>query len=317
MACLVAAIIPQIASAQVDTQLSQYWAMPSYYNPGATGNIDYIHIIGGTRIQWVGIPNAPQSFLAAADMPVKVLKKRIGVGLVMQQESLGLFSNLNIGAQLSYKLKLFGGQLSLGVQLGMLNQTFKGTEVFIPEDDDYHQSTDDAIPTQDLSGMAFDMGIGAFYTHKWFWAGISSTHVMQPTISLNTEEGTSEQLYESQAGRMFYFMAGSNIQLKNTLFELQPSVFVRTDLVMVQPEATLRVRYNKFLSGGVSYRHNDAVILQLGAEYKNFFVGYSYDYSTSAISKASSGSHEVLVGYNVKLNMSGKNKNKHKSIRIM
>ena len=92
---------------------------------------------------------------------------------------------------------------------------------------------------------------------------------------------------------------------------------VRTDFNMVQPEVTARVRYKKFLSGGVAYRYNDAVSIQVGAEYKNFFVGYSYDYPLTAINKASSGSHEVLVGYNVKLNMSGKNKNKHKSIRIM
>ena len=53
------------------------------------------------------------------------------------------------------------------------------------------------------------------------------------------------------------------------------------------------------------------------AEYKNFFIGYSYDYATSAISKVSNGSHEVFVTYNVKLDLKEKNKNKHKSIRIM
>lgn len=305
------------ADAQVDTQLSQYWALPSYYNPAATGIIDYIHIMGGTKLQWVGIPNAPVAFLAAADMPVKILKKRIGVGLVLQQESLGLFSNLNVGAQISYKINLFKGVLSIGAQFGMFDQQFKGTEVFIPTGDDYHEENDDAIPTEDLHGTAFDMNFGVHYTHKWFWAGISATHVMEPTVSLNTEEGTSETLYESQAGRMFYFMGGSNIPVKNTLFEIQPSFMVRTDFNMVQPEVTARVRYKKFLSGGVAYRYNDAVSIQVGAEYKNFFVGYSYDYPLTAINKASSGSHEVLVGYNVKLNMSGKNKNKHKSIRIM
>lgn len=306
-----------LSRAQFDTQLSQYWALPAYYNPSAIGTVDYIHITGGMRMQWVGIPNAPKAFLAAADMPVKLFGKRIGVGLLMQQESLGLFTNLNIGAQLAYKLKILKGELSVGLQLGMFDQGFKGTEVYIPDDDDYHESTDDAIPTSDLHGTAFDMNVGVYYTHKWFWTGISATHVMQPTISLNTEEGTSESLYESQVGRMFYFMAGSNIPIKNTLFEIQPSMLVRTDFTTVQPEVTARVRYNKFLSGGVAYRLNDAVTFQLAAEFKNFFVGYSYDYSTSAIAKASSGSHEVFVGYNVKLNMSEKNKNKHKSIRLM
>ncbi len=291
--------------------------MPSYYNPAAIGRTDFIHIMGGMRMQWVGIPNAPRSFLAGADMPVKILKKRIGVGVIFQQESIGLFSNLVAGAQVAYKQKLFGGELGIGVQVGMFDQKFKGTEVHIPSGDDAHEENDDAIPTTDLHGTAFDMNLGLFYTHKWFWAGLSATHIMEPTVTLNTEEGTEENMYESQAGRMFYFMGGSNIPLKNTLFEIQPSILVRTDFKTVQPEVTARVRYNKFLSGGVAYRYKDAVSVQVAAEFKNFFVGYSYDYPTSAISRASSGSHEVFIGYNVKLNMNDKNKNKHKSIRLM
>ena len=304
-------------SAQVDTQLSQYWAMPAYYNPAATGRTDFIHIMGGTRLQWVGIHNAPRSFLVGADMPFKLFNKRFGVGVIVQQESLGLFSNMNCGAQVSYKLKLFKGELSVGLQVGLFDQKFRGSDVKLPSGDDFHQDADDAIPENDLHGTAFDLNIGAFYTHKWFWAGLSVTHVTEPTVSLNTEEGASESLFESQAGRMLYFMAGSNIPIKNTLFEIQPSLNVKTDFSTVQPEVTARVRYNKFLSGGVGYRYNDGVTIQLGAEFKNFFVGYSYDYPTSAISKVSSGSHEVFVGYNVKLNLSDKNKNKHKSIRIM
>ena len=317
MAIVVAVATAFVCSAQVDTQLSQYWALPSYYNPAAIGRTDYLHIMGGTRLQWVGIPNAPTAFLASADMPVKIGKKRIGVGVVFQQESIGLFSNLYAGAQVAYKQKLLGGVLSIGLQVGIFDQNFKGSKVYIPDDDEFHQDTDDAIPRNDLHGTAFDMNAGVYYTHKWFWAGVSATHVMEPTVSLNTDEGSDEAMYETQAGRMFYFMGGSNIPIKNTLFEIQPSFMVRSDFKSVQPEVTARVRYNKFLSGGVAYRYKDAVSVQLGAEFKNFFVGYNYDYPTSAISKASSGSHEVFVGYNVKLNLGDKNKNKHKSIRIM
>lgn len=315
---LVASVCSFTAVAQVDTQLSQYWAMPAYYNPAATGLTDYLHISAGARMQWVGIPNAPMAFLGAADMPVKLGKKRIGVGVMLQQESLGLFSNLNAGVQASYKLKLFGGQLSVGLQAGIVDQGFKGTEVHIPDGDDYHETTDDAIPTSDIHGTAFDLNLGVWYTHKYFWAGLSATHVTQPTVKLNTDQGTDESGYESQAGRMLYFMAGGNIPVKNTLFDIQPSMLLRTDLSStVQPEVTARVRYNRFLTAGVAYRWKDAVTLHVGAEFKNFFVGYSYDYPLSAIAKASSGSHEVFIGYSLKLNLSGQNKNKHKSIRIM
>lgn len=96
-----------------------------------------------------------------------------------------------------------------------------------------------------------------------------------------------------------------------------PSVLVKSDLTFTTGEATARVRYNKFITAGVGYRYNDAVTVSLGAEYKGFYIGYSYDYATSAIAKASSGSHEIFAGYSLKLDLSEKNKNKHKSIRIL
>ena len=316
---IIAILLPNDAKSQVDAQFTQYYEVQSYYNPAATGLSDFLRIRGGSRLQWVGIPKAPTTFLVIGDMPFKFLGKRFGVGLVMQQESMGLYSNLSLGAQLSYKFKLLGGEFGAGLQLGFIDEGFKGSEVYLPDNDDYHESTDDAIPTTDIHGTAFDLGVGVYYKHKLFWASISCTHITSPTITLNAEsgEGGEEKNYEFQAGRTLYFMAGSNIPIKNTLFEVIPSVLVKSDLTFTTGEITGRVRYNKMFSAGVGYRYNDAVSLMLGVEINNFYLGYSYDYHTSAISKASSGSHEIFAGYSLKLDFSEKNKNKHKSIRIM
>lgn len=320
---LLTLILPERTKAQSDAQFTQYFEVPSYYNAAATGMTDFIRIRGGSRLQWVGIDNAPQTFLITADMPLKLFNKRFGIGLMMQQESLGLYKNMMLGAQIGYKFKLFKGEFSAGLQIGFVDESFKGSEVYIPDDDDYHESTDDAIPTTDIKGTALDLGVGIYYKHKYFWAGLSCTHITSPTITLNAENGsgggdaTTEKNYEFQIGRTLYFMAGSNIPIKNTLFEVIPSVLVKSDLTFTTGEITGRVRYNKMFSAGVGYRYNDAVSLMLGVEIKNFYLGYSYDYHTSAISKASSGSHEIFAGYSLKLDFSEKNKNKHKSIRIM
>lgn len=304
------------ASAQMDAQLTQYWALPSYYNPSSIGNVDFIHITAGSKLQWLGVKHAPMNFFALADMPFKFLGKRWGTGLLIQQENVGLFSTQTVGAQLAWKKKMLGGTLSVGAQVGLINQTFKGDSIRVPENDNYHTSVDDAIPKGVINGRALDVAVGVSFVHKWFWAAISATHVTSPTITLKAGEN-EEDLYQFDTGRFFYFMGGSNIPIKNTLFEIQPSVMVKTDLKFWQAEATARVRYNKFLSGGVSYRYNDAVSVMIGAEIKNFFVGYSYDYPISSINKATHGSHELILNYNVKLNMGEVNKNKHKSIRIM
>ena len=227
-----------------------------------------------------------------------------------------LYSNMTIGAQAAYKLKLFKGELSIGLQLGFIDESFKGSEVILPDGDDYHQGTDEGIPTTDVHGTSFDLGLGVWYTHRYFWAGLSATHLNEPTVTMSTD-GTDGKEYEFKAGRVVYFMAGSNIPIKNTLFEIQPSFLVKSDFTFTTGEITARVRYNKFLTAGVGYRVNDAISLILGAEYKNFFLGYSYDYATSAISRASNGSHEIWGGYRLKLDLGEKNRHKHKSIRIM
>jgi hypothetical protein len=94
-------------------------------------------------------------------------------------------------------------------------------------------------------------------------------------------------------------------------------VLVKSDFSFTTAEVTARARYNKFLSFGVGYRWNDAVTATIAAEIKGFYIGYSYDYPISDIAKASSGSHEIIAGYRLKLDLGDKNKNKHKSIRIM
>ena len=309
---LVAWVSVPTLKAQVDNQYTQYYMVPGYYNPSAIGNTDYIHITLGSRAQWVGIKHAPLSFVGLADMPFKFLNKRFATGVSINQTSMGLYSGLNASAQLAYKHRLFGGTLSGGFQVGLVNEKFKGSEII----EIGGEEADDAIPKTDVSGNALDLGVGLHYQHKYWWAGISATHLTEPSVEMKAE-GNEEDLYIFEAGRTYYFMAGGNIPIKNTLFELQPSVFVKTDFNLFQAEATMRVRYNKFITGGVAYRHNDAVSLVAGVEIKNFVVGYSYDYPISDISKATSGSPEVFVNYNVKLNLGEKNKNKHKSIRLM
>ncbi len=306
------------ANAQNDAQFTQYFEVPSYYNAGAIGTSDLLRIRAGARLQWVGIHGAPKTFMGTADMPFKLFRKRFGVGLVIQQESLGLYKNMNIGAQVAYKQKLFKGVLSIGAQIGFVDQSFKGSEVYIPDQDDYHQPDDEAIPKQDIRGNALDVSAGLFYSHPKFWVGVSGTHLNAPAIRLNAESGenSTEKNYEFLVGRTLYFMAGSNIKIKNTLFEVLPSALVKTDFTFTTWEATLRGRYNKFITAGVGYRWKDAVYAIVQGEFKGFLLGVSYDYPVSDISLASSGSFEFFIGYSLKLNLGEKNRHKHRSVRI-
>ena len=312
---------PAGVRAQGDAMFTQYWAVPTYYNPAATGTVDFIRIRGGAKLQWIGIDNAPRTFMGAADMPVKLGKKQcIGVGVLFNQESIGLYRNMGINAQLSYKFRFLKVVWSVGVQPGFYNTKFKGSDVYIPEGDDFHQPDDPELPTTDVSGNAFDISAGLLYTHKYFSVGVSVLHITEPQVTMDSGEGGNDAEgieFQAVLPRQAYFTAEGNIPLRNSLFSLQPSLLLRTDFNTFTPEATMRATYNRFLSFGVGYRYKEAISAMVAVEFKNFFLGYAYDYPLSAINKASSGSHEIVAGYMVKLNFGEKNKNKHRSIRIM
>lgn len=306
--------------AQTDPLFSQYYEVQNYYNPAAIGLSDQLRIRAGGRMQWVGIKNAPVSFAGVADMPVKIASKRIGVGLLIEQESQGLYKTLNIDLQGGYKFRKFGGEWTAAFGVGLYDQSFKGSEVYIPEGDDYHQPSDEGLPETDIHGTTVDISLGIHYRHPKFYAGLSMTHLNSPTVNMTAESGGSdgiERKYTFTAKRTLYFIAGGNIPLKNTLFDILPSAIVYSNFSFTGAEITARARYRKFISFGIGYRWNDAVSATLAAEVKNFYIGYAYAYSTSAINKASSGSHEIFLGYSLKLNLGDKNRNKHKSVRLM
>lgn len=312
--------------AQSDPLFTQYFEVPSYYNPAAIGREDFVRFRAAARLQWVGIDNAPTTFAFTADMPLKLFDKRWGIGLVLNQDKYGLYSNMGMGLQLAYKFKLWKGTFTVALQPGIINEGFKGSEVKLDFNDDYHQGTDDAIPTTDVNGTAFDLGLGVWYDHPLFYAGLSCTHLTSPTIGFSGEGSDTgatpsvtgeSRRYEFTVDRVVYFTGGSNISLKNTLFEVMPSVLVASDFHSTTFEVTGRARWKKFLSFGLGYRYRDAVSAMVGGEYKGFYLSYSYDYPLTSISRASSGSHEIMLGYNLKLDLGEKNKNRHKSIRIM
>ena len=269
-----------LTRAQYDVRLSQYFQAKPYYNPASVGATEDLNILALARMEWVGIKGAPLSFFAMADMPLTLGKTQHGVGVVLLTESIGLFQNTHVGLQYAYKQKLFGGIISGGFQIGLVNQSFDGSKVEM------------------------------VYTHKKFYAGIGMAHLIEPELQLG------ENAY-SYIGRTYNFMGGYNIQLPNPLFELQPSVFLLTDLQSFHTDITARLEYNKMFNGGVSYRVNESVGILFGVKIGRFQAGYAYDFPITALGQATSGSHELCVRYSLKLKKTKTGKNRHKSVRIL
>jgi type IX secretion system PorP/SprF family membrane protein len=323
----------QQLKAQFDTQMSNYWAAISYFNPAYAGQTGDLEATLQSRIQWMGIQNAPRTTIFTAQMPYSFLGKIHGVGASMYNDRSGLFSVTEYSGQYAWKKKMMKGTFSVGIQAGYINQSFDGTKVEIPQDD-YHSQTDEAIPTSLVSGSSIDAAFGLFFSKEKWYAGLSVNHLLAPTLDL-----TNSYIFEIP--RTYYFTAGYNIRLSNPLLELRPTMLVKTmemsslsvsgdsliEKVPVNPlkamlqntqvDVSMRLVYDKRFWGGISWRKGDAVMVMLGGKFKMIEAGYTYDYPISAISKVSTGSHEVFIRYSTNINLNKGTKNKHKSVRIL
>lgn len=296
-------------SAQDIPQTSMYWAVSTFYNPAAVGADSALHVTAFSRMQWSGVENAPRTFFVSGDMPFKIRNRRHGVGLTLMNDQAGLFANTQFGLQYAYSMKLWGGRLALGAQLGAVNQGFDGGGIYIPDGDAWDPS-DDALPSGQVSALAFDAGVGAYYERNWFYGGVGAQHLTGGELDLD------EYAY-SELTRTFYFHAGCNIPIKHTLFIVQPSVLVKTTFQMTQTDYTLRASYDRRFWGGLTYRPGDAVVLMVGADVRTIRLGYAYDIGISPLASAAGGSHELLVTYTMHIELDKKRKHPHKSIRIL
>lgn len=329
---------PILITSRIDAMLTQHWAMPTLLNPAATGDIDFIRIRGGARLEMLGKYHAPKSFLATADSPFKLGGKRIGAGVIVNSENYDLYRNLLISAQGSYKFQFKNNsRLSIGIQLGYYHSKFRGSEFVIDnsgnhpeeepgEEDDKEESDEgqnnfnnEDMPTQDVKGGVLDLAIGIRYESPKFYVGISGQHLTNSRVKLTTdgESSTDSRYIESKLPISLYFDTGGNIPISNSLFTLQPSLILGTDFSDFTGVAELRTTYNNLLTFGVDYRYNSAVGVLAGINLKNFFLGYNWEYDYTTPGKGTTGNHEIIIGYQFKMDMGGKNLFRHRSIRIM
>jgi len=294
------------AKGQYDPSFSHYWAMESSFNPAAAGKESKLNVTGAYNMTLTGFENSPKTMYLAADMPFYLIGTYHGVGVQIMNDAIGLFSHKRLGLQYAFKHRLAGGIISIGIQGGLLNETFDGSGV------DLEDSDDRAFSKSSVTGTGLDLNGGLYYQHRKWYVGISTRHATAPTIEL----GETNELAIS---RSYYFTGGYNIQLRNPFLMVQTSVLGRTDGVAYRGDITARLKYTheqRIMYAGLSYSPTNSVTLLVGGHFHGVMVGYSYEAYTGAISLGN-GSHELFVGYQTDLDLLKKGRNKHQSVRIL
>jgi type IX secretion system PorP/SprF family membrane protein len=302
-------IINLAALAQQDPQFTFNKQTLLTVNPGYAGHDGQISGTILNRYQWDGVPGSPKTLVFSAGAATKLFGLNSGVGINIINDELGFEKNIAISLDYAYLTKTRFGDFGIGTSLGIYSKSITA-EWFIPESG-YHQTVqeDGEIPPAESSQLAFDVGMGAYLKSKDYFVAISATHLNQASILM----GETARTY---LARHYYLSGGYNITLSDPLFELQPSVYIKTDMAAYQVDFNVELVYNKRFSGGLNYRINDAVSLLVGFEMNNGLkMGYAYDIITSALAGYGGGSHELFLGYSLDL---GKNRSKkYKSIRYL
>lgn len=292
--------------AQYDASFSHYWAMEPSFNPAAAGKEAKINVSGAYAMTLTGFENNPKTMYVGGDMPFYFLKTYHGVGVQVLNDQIGLFSHKKFALQYAYKHRLLGGMLSVGLQAGMLSETFNGSKV------DTETPSDPAFPTSEVNGSAFDLGAGLYYIHRNWYAGLSAQHLNSPDVEFG-------QTQNFKVSPTYYLTGGYNIRLRNPLLSVHPTVLARTDGTAYRVDISGRVKYThdkKMLYAGLGYSPTNSVTVMVGGNFHGICLGYSYEVYTSAIS-IGNGSHELFVGYQTDINMTKKGRNKHKSVRFL
>ena len=294
------------ARAQFDTHFTHYWALQGYYNPAVAGLSGRLNMYGTYAMQMAGYTNAPTTMLIGADMALPTEKKNQAISANLYNESIGLFTNQRLFAGYAYRFNLWGGSMAMGVSAGSLEQKFDGSKV------EAEESADAAFPSSEIEGMGLDLTAGVHYAHPFFYAGLSVMHLTAPVIELG-------ETNEIKIDRTYYFCGGGNIQMKNPLLSIQPSLQLMTDLQAWRADVTVRGTYTydeKRYYAGLTYSPMTSVAILLGGEINSVTFGYAYEIFTSGVGLIH-GSHDLYVGYVMDLDLFKKGKNKHKSIRIL
>lgn len=292
LSCLL--LVPASIYAQFDGLFTQYMFNEVFINPAYAGSKEAMSATLLHRQQWVSFPGRPVSTSMSLHGPIR--DNKMGVGLSILNEKIGVMNRNLIYGTYAYRLKLNEeSTLAMGLMAGIDNQINRLGQVKAgvdgaPADPQFTQNTPNVF--------APNTGVGLYFNNQQFYAGLSIPRLIDNTVRFSPA-GTSIRTTRVAPSKFtYYFTSGY-------LFHLQEDLKMRANLMIktvknapVQFDLGANFLIRDMIWAGMSYRSASAISALLGAQInKQFFVCYSYDYSTSKIQNYTQGSHEIVINY--------------------
>jgi type IX secretion system PorP/SprF family membrane protein len=280
--------------AQQLPQYSQYMLNQMAINPAVAGKDEFAEVRSNNRHQWIGITDAPRTYMLTLHGPVR--NKNMGIGMNLFTDIVGPTRRTGLSLSYAYHLKLNKeDRLSMGLSAGILQWGIDGSKITLRDEDDqqlYQVYQNTIVP---------DFGAGIYYhRNNKFYIGLSLPQLHQAPIKLYPKAYKNSKIV-SQLN-----LNGAYLLDLTEDFTIEPSFLFKYEIpAPPKIDVGLRVIYRDMLWLGSAYRHRDAVSAIIGYMYEDYLlIGYSYDFTTTDLKNYSTGTHELMLGLRFSRNQS-------------
>ncbi|MCS6934362.1 MAG: type IX secretion system membrane protein PorP/SprF [Chitinophagales bacterium] len=288
--------------AQQDAAYSMYMFNGLFVNPAYAGSREVISVMGIYRHQWVGIDGAPRTANISVHTPFR--KDQYALGLTISNDRLGLSNNFSVTPAFAYRLRLpRENRLCFGIQTSFNYFYQNNGRAILPT-----QNPDNSF---NLNENLFvpNVGFGIYAYGLRYFVGVSAPHLMPSSLTKKTRIVK----YTDEIARVynFYvFTAGYVFGKDASVVKFRPTILVKWQKGLPknipQFDANLALLFIDRLWIGAGYRtetsgfHNPGQAIIAFAQFKvtpQLQVGYAYDAEISGLRRYTSGTHEIMLGY--------------------
>ncbi|WP_423146741.1 PorP/SprF family type IX secretion system membrane protein [Rubrolithibacter danxiaensis] len=279
--------------AQQKAMFTQYMFNGLAINPAYSAVDEAFSVTALTRHQWVGFKGAPNTQNLSIHSPIK--ESNTSVGFMVMRDQIGEVIKENSAfITLAQRVEISEDTyLAVGLDAGISKYVAAYSEV------SGSNSAEDPV-FEDENDLRSNFGFGVMLFSDKFYAGFSSPYFYYRDLGDFSNNS-------STAYRPHYILQGGYLMNLGEDFKLKPNVlvkYVNGSPMQIDLNANLLIKETIWL--GASWRSFDSMdfLAQIQLTPK-LQLGYSYDFTTSALSQVQKGSHEVML--NLRLPIKGRN----------
>lgn len=274
--------------AQQLPQFTQYMYNTISINPAYAGSRDAFSLTALNRNQWAGISGAPRTQTLSIHSPLR--NEQIGLGLSVINDKTGYENYTYLYADFSYTINVSQDvTLSFGL---------KGGFSYYDLDEDLFSEPSvlqDPFFREKFNKWTPNFGAGLLLSSQNWYVGLSAPKIINNDNNEFSEFVALEQVH--------YYMTGGYVFDLSDTWKLRPTALAKvTNGAPLSFDMSGTVIYDEKLYLGATYRIDDAIGAFIDFQiFEPLRIGYGYEYSISDLRPYTSGSHEVILIYELRL----------------